>query len=283
MGDSTEIVIVYPLRGMAWGRIAVPETELIVERAAESVGAEGLVVPWTSESPVPGDFVRRPITPAWVEIPQVLPPAGPNGGFQPRPALDVVGSDWGPARIGLVSLLGIAGTGIAALLLGAMYRRVMTPLARGARLRALRRARGRRAAGIPPRDRALAELDELLAADFERAPRLAEYYARGTRSARGYLASVQGPRALARTYRELIFDLFGARVDGVDIVKGGGGAGDEGAGHGRARGVLRLAIVLRRAEGVRFGGAPASAGETRDDLLALRDWVATFPPEDGAP
>jgi hypothetical protein len=267
-GDSIEITIVYPLRGMAWGRIAVPETELIVERAAGSVTGGELVTPWTSETPAAGTFSRRPITPAWVEVPQVLPPAGPNGGFRPMPAFDVVGSEWGPARIGLVSLLGVVCAWISFLVFGVIYRRVVTPLARAARLRRLLRARAMRGDGIPPRVRALAELDELLASDLDRAPRLSEYYARGTRSARGYLGSIRGPTALARTYRELIADLFGGRDRGV-----GGGASE----------VPPLEVVLRRAESVRFGGEAASAGETREDLLALRDWVSRYPPEDVTP
>jgi hypothetical protein len=206
----------------------------------------------------------------WVEIPQVLPQTRPEGGFRPMPAADIVGSEWGAARIGLIVLFIAAGGWIASSLATVLRRRLLIPLARAARLRALRRLRSGRPPGIPPRERALAELDELLNLDPGSEAGLEQMYDRGLRSAREYLRRVRGPEALARTYREMI----------VDLRSGGARAKT------RRREEPHLPIidgVLGRAERIRFGGAKADAVETRSDLASLREWVMNYPESEPDP
>lgn len=271
-GDSTDVTIVYPLRSLAWGRLAVPETELLVERmrAGPSVPDAPVVTAWAAgANAIPGLFTRHAVTPAWVEVPQVLPPANPLAGFRPEPALDVVGSEWGPARIGLAGVAAVAAGWATLLIVAFVRKRVAVPLARAARLRALRQARARRGPGVHPRDRALAEIDDLLRLDFDDPEGLAEYHVRGTRSARGYLGRVDGSNALARTYRELIAEL--AAREGA-----GAGAADTRTGLGAVP-VPSIDRILRRAEDLRYGEARVTPAEVREDLVALREWVTRYP------
>jgi HAMP domain-containing protein len=311
-GDSSEITIVYPFRGMTWGRREMPVIELLTRprnaegRSPAEGGGPPLVEPWASGMEIdpsfgssaasagsdPGVVSRLRLPPAWVEIPQVLPQTRPEGGFRPAPAADIVGSNWSPARIALTALFAAAGLWIVFLLAMVIWRRVAIPLTRAARLRALRQLRARRPPGVPPRQRALSELDELLGLSLDGGGSdLGEMYDRGTRAAREYLGRVRGPERLARTYRELIVDLRngdlreGVRGDFTAAGPGDAPAPEAPGGHlaGRPASAPALEDVLARAERIRFGEAKANAAETRRDLATLREWVMNYPERESDP
>lgn len=267
-GDSAELTIVYALRSFVGGALALPEPQIVLHRPtggrALTAEAAGGVAP-TAEPAVaaagvrigrwadvatlePGRFTRRTILPASVRVVPVLPLERPRGGFSPRPAADVMGGDWSPPVLGLlgfVALIVLGTTGLAAQWTAARIRPWLTA----------RRAE----VGPPaqsPRDRALAELDAILAEGLHRSGRLDELYTRGSHAVRRYLDVVEVGCSPALTDRELIAHLINA------------------AGASRIAG---LGSVLLRAEVVRFGMHRPDPGEAEADVTRLREWVQWYP------
>ena len=167
-------------------------------------------------------------------------------GLQPRPPADVVGFNWNvPAVLG-ASLLSL-------LLLG-----VVTAQAR--EWLAVRAAAGF-AVEAPPetpeewRERALAELDRLLARGHHRAGRLRDFYEDSGDVIRAYVAHFDPSWNRSRTTTELMRDLAGAPGwPGVDALAGAMGRGE----------VAKFAAAAARESGAR-------AAER--DWETMRAWV----------
>ncbi|MBI4521569.1 MAG: hypothetical protein HY701_12085 [Gemmatimonadetes bacterium] len=272
-GDSAELTIVYALRSFVGGALALPEPQIVLHRPLGGRGltaeAAGGVAPraepaveaasvqvgrWADVATLePGRFTRRMIVPASVRVGPVLPLERPREGFSPRPAADVVGGDWSPPVLGLlgfVALIVLGTTGLAAQWTAARIRPWLT-------------ARRPEVAPRPqsPRDRALADLDAILAEGLQRSGRLDELYTRGAHAVRRYLAVVEAGCTPALTDRELIAHLLG--VAGASRIAALGG-------------------VLLRAEVVRFGVHRPDPREAEADVTRLRDWVREYPVRDYA-
>ncbi|HET8656533.1 MAG TPA: hypothetical protein VFL93_13520 [Longimicrobiaceae bacterium] len=167
-----------------------------------------------------------------------------TAGVRPRPAKGLVALPV-PARRLWPLWLGIA------LLL------VLT-LTVGYRLRRRRRA----PPAVPPRERALARLDEILASDLLERGDVGTFYTAAVRVLRDFLATLDPRWAEPLTAREL-----------VGAMRAGGVPREEWE---------QVAQLLRAAEPVLFAGGRPAREEALRFGAALREWIASFGPPEAA-
>lgn len=173
-----------------------------------------------------------------LEVVSVLP--ADTAGLEPRPARDVIGRNWAlwPFVLGLLLLLAV----IAALVW--WWRR-----------RAAAAAAMPAAPPIPPRELALARLQEARDAGLLERGEMKEFYSRITEALRDYLAVIGVGWGADLTTTELL-SRFRAQV-----------------GHDEARDLARL---LRPADQVKFARREPDAATATAEWDAARSWVLGF-------
>ena len=251
-GGVVRLSVTYPLIVFRTGPLTLPEVDLFTAPGAEAVSA-GLAAPgdrvgsWADfrEAPSAVPSARLVTVPGQsVQAASVLVLDDITTQIVPRPPADVSGGsrDW--ISTTLLAVFGL-------LLVG-----VVTVSARD--------WMASRTEGPPPRppsarDRALAALDELLEEGLHRDGRVQAFYAGWSDVVRRYVEDFVDEWGPAWTSTELISDLQGRRR-GVAIE--------------RALTPDAVAVEMRLAEEVKFGGLRPDAETAEEHLLGVRRWIA---------
>lgn len=188
---------------------------------------------------VAGDEVARTLTaaPPAFEVVSVLPED--TTGIEPRPAKGVIGRSWSwwPILLALLALLAVGG------LLWWLWRR---------------RRRGEAvplAPALPPREAALAALDQARDAGLAQRGEMKEFYTRISAALRDYLAAVEPGWGEDRTTTEV---LAAVRADAGPAV------------------AAELAEHLRAADQVKFARREPDTATALREWEAARGWVVGF-------
>lgn len=262
-GDSVEVDLSWVLAAYRTGPLELPPVALAVETRA--AGADAPVAAGVAPaygSVLPGGGQIRPMTSqgavrlrdavSIVPAGSVLVASVLTDTAATRPSIsgpaDVMGRAWSPWRVLLIGVFGSAFLGLA----GVQAARVVSRLRR----RVTPDMSGSRAVfGESAQQRALRELDEILALGLHRQRKVEEFYALSTLAVRAYVESFDGNWNRAFTTRELMRSLA-ARFGG--------------------NGVPEIADVLWMAEVVKFGRLRPDETEAERDWRSMRDWVHGF-------
>ncbi len=262
-GDSVEVDLSWVLAAYRAGPIELPAVALAVEtRAAAAEGQAAAGVAPAYGSVLPGGGQIRPMTSQRAERPgdaivmvqaggvivaSILTDSVATPSSISAPA-DVIGREWSPWRVLLIGVLGSAFLGLA----GIQAAQVVA------------RFRRRSTSDLPDshfvfgesaQQRALRELDEILALGLHRQQKVEEFYVRSTLAVRAYVESFDGNWNRAFTTRELMRSL---------------------AGRFAGSGVPEIADVLWMAEVVKFGRLRPDELEAERDWRSMREWVHSF-------
>jgi hypothetical protein len=223
-GGVRRVTFVYPLAAWRPGSYTLPDATLQVVRDGS---VESLVA-------------RLPA----FEVRSVLP--ADTAGIQPQPAKDVLGANrvWWPLLLGLALLL------LAAALLYAWWRR---------RRRPREAAPAAAVPAVPPREAALARLEQLRRSGLLERGELRPYYETLTETLRRYAASVEPAWGTDLTTSELAQRLRAA--DRLQLTD-----------------ALELTRVLGAADLVKFARATPPSEAAAHDLAGARAWIERVPP-----
>ena len=249
---AIRLSVLYPLVVFGTGPLTIPEVDLFVAPAEDAIAA-GLasmgdrVGSWDSfrEAPSAVPSARLLTVPGQsVQAASVLVLDDITTQIVPRPPADVSGGsrDW--ASTALVAFFGLLLVGVATV--------------------STRDWMASRADDPPPppsaRDEALAALDALLEEGLHREGRVQAFYVGWSDVVRRYVEDFADDWSPAWTSTELISDLQGRRR-GVAIE--------------RALTADAIAVEMRLAEEVKFGGLRPDADTAEAHLRGARDWIAS--------
>lgn len=243
--NGATLTLVYPLIPFGTGVVAVPPVDIVTVPAEDD--AEGERIPGGSrvgawqDAPLSVRNTRR-VVGAAVRVRPVYTAEDVMVGMSPRPPADVVGSSWSWPSIALILLF-------STVLGGAVVATTREWLA----------GRTTHDAGptAPPRpedmrQRALAELDRLLAA--------------GPHSEVHALDLYTSSSDVIRSYAEALHPEWGRELTSTELMGRLDGAG---------RGGAELLAEMGTAEAVKFGRLRPGAAASERHLQALQKWVGT--------
>ncbi len=239
-GDSIDVVATYPVIGFREGLVEYPWMELGFE-ARPGEGAPPIrALAEFGES----EFGRPP---TWLlrlgglDVGPLEPLEAEGFGASPRPPADVLGSAWSVWRalaVGIFSMMGAVGLGLAA---------------RWAWVRANRVEEGPR---LSARDEALQELERIRTLGRHRNGHLDEFYASTGDALRRFVGALEPDWGLHLTSSELM----------DEVVEHWGTSGDG-----------TLVPVIQGGERVKFGRDRPDPERAERDWAAVRDWIRERP------
>lgn len=243
--SDPRLVLTYPMIAFGGGALPVPGLDILVTPRGERPGIRELpggsvIGDWSDAPPRAGSRVTRvPRQGVWVT--PVFSPADLVSGVEPMPPRDVAGGSWSWPSVTLL------------LLCASLLAVTLVSTTKGLVERAASGGQG----GPPPtreelRERALLELDRLLAEDHHRQGRLLHFYGRSSDIVRGFVEGIEGSWSSSLTTTELMHRLRAQTEDGA------------------SDGLVR---AMGRAEVVKFGRLRPGADPAEAHWRVLREWV----------